>query len=561
MDNNFKIQYFDELFEIFSSQKEGWYTFYADYINNKVHWSQEIVDYLGLPARIMENDEALSAYISLIHPDDVDNFVESANNMLDGKTDKLNIFYRIKNSKGQYTTFATYSKFKRDEEGKPVFYAGTVINYEKNDLIEPTTGLFSTRQLIEDMDCYREKGQAYSLVLFSIRSFSAINSKYGYIIGNKVLRAIADIALLYKNEATVYRLEGTIFAMLKGFPPKDKSIEVFGVEEFDNIRDALQNGIFVDNNKILLDIYGGAVYTDENEIAPDTVYTSALFSLSKAKENINYDHLNLFNQNSLTEDRHKLSVYNEIRESIMNDCKGFYMVYQPIISKKTGKLISMEALLRWHGDDTGEVFPGTFIEWLEKDPIFYGLGTWILKKSLEDAKKIINRIPDFIVNVNLAYPQLERDDFEKQLKKIVDESLVSPKNIRLELTERCKLLDHNLLRKRMSYIQELGIQTSLDDFGTGYSAINLLFDMPVNQIKIDKSFINNIQNEKPKSIMLKAIVDSARALGAHVCVEGIETKEMADYVTENFNVTSLQGYYYSKPIPLKDFLEKMDKWM
>ena len=193
----------------------------------------------------------------------------------------------------------------------------------------------------------------------------------------------------------------------------------------------------------------------------------------------------------------------------------------------------MEALLRWYGDDCGEIFPGTFIEWLEKDPVFFDLGNWILRRALEDVKKIISIIPDFIVNINLAYPQLGRDDFEENLKRIVDESCVNPKNIRLELTERCKLLDEKLLIKKMYYIQSLGIQTSLDDFGTGYSAINLLFDLPSNQIKIDRFFIQNIQNEESKSIMLKAIIDCARKNGAHVCVEGIETKEMADSIIQD----------------------------
>nr|MCR5273113.1 EAL domain-containing protein [Lachnospiraceae bacterium] len=272
-------------------------------------------------------------------------------------------------------------------------------------------------------------------------------------------------------------------------------------------------------------------------------------------------HLNIFNQSWLSADRKQLSVYNEIRESVMDGCKGFYLVYQPIVSKKTQKLVSMEALIRWAGEENGEVSPNAFIEWLERDSVFNDLGSWIIKKALSDARKIIEIMPDFIVNINLAYPQLEREDFEERLKEIVDESGVNPRNIRLELTERCKLLNINLLRKRMRYIQRLGIQTSLDDFGTGYSAINLMFDLPTNQIKIDKDFIANIEFEEAKRIMLKAIIDCARKLGAHVCIEGIENKIIADYIINNFNVTSLQGFYYSEPIPLSDFIKNMHKWM
>lgn len=561
MDDFLKVKYFDDLFDIFSSQNEGLYSFYADYTHNTVHWSQEIVDLLGLPSRVMNNDEALSLYLSYIHPEDLDGYLSEVKKMMDGEIDELNIPYRLKTKSGEYITVGTYSKFIRDEEGKPVFYAGSVVNFHKMNFIEPTTGLYTTVKMIDMMDTYFREHKGYFLLIFGIRDLSSINNKYGYIAGNQVLHAVANVAMAYKNGATVYKLEGTKFAMLKSFDLDDPSIREYGSKEFDNIQKQLSQGIKVDNTIIYVDIYGGAVYTNEKGITPNTVYTSALFALSKAKDNNSSDALNIFNQSWLEEERHQLSLYESIRDSIKDECKGFFLVYQPIISSETGKLCAMEALLRWYGDDCGEIFPGTFIEWLEKDPVFFDLGNWILRRALEDVKKIISIIPDFIVNINLAYPQLGRDDFEENLKRIVDESCVNPKNIRLELTERCKLLDEKLLIKKMYYIQSLGIQTSLDDFGTGYSAINLLFDLPSNQIKIDRFFIQNIQNEESKSIMLKAIIDCARKNGAHICVEGIETKEMADYIMNTFNITSLQGFYYSRPVRLEVFLENMHKWM
>ncbi len=561
MDDFLKVKYFDELFDIFSSQKEGWYAFYTDYAHMKVHWSQEMVDFLGLSARVMDNDEALAQYVSKIHPEDRANFSKEAERMFSGEIDELNMPYRIRNKFGEYVTVATYSKFKRDDDGKPVFYAGFVINYEKSTLIEPTTGLYTTQQLMELMEKHRSQNKAYFLMLFSVRDFASVNNNYGYIEGNRVLRALAEISMMYRNGADVFKLEGTKFAMLKAFEAGDKSIETYGSEEFEKIRQMVIRGIHINENTIFIDLYGGAVYTDDVSISSNTIYTSALFALAKAKDNANIGKLNVFNHSKLLEDRQKLSLYDAIRESIRYDCKGFFLVYQPIIGRESGKLVCMEALLRWYGDEYGEIFPGTFIEWLEKDSNFYDLGQWIIRKALEDAKEIIKVIPDFIVNINLAYPQLGRDDFESELKEIVEKSGVNPANIRLELTERCKLLDKNLLRRRLEFIQSLGMRTSLDDFGTGYAAINLLFELPTNQIKIDRTFIKNIENEEPKRIMLKAIIDCARILGAHVCVEGIETKEIADYIINNFNITSLQGFYYSKPVTLQVFKENMHKWM
>lgn len=561
MDDYLKVKYFEELFDIFSSQKEGWYAFYADYTHNKVHWSQEMVDFLGLPSRVMDNDEALRKYTSRIHPDDRNKFALEAEKMFAGESDELNMPYRIKDKFGEYITVATYSKFKRDQDGKPVFYAGSVVNYEKSTLIEPTTGLYTTQQMMELMEKYQAQNRTYFLMLFSVRDFSSVNNNYGYIEGNRVLRTLAEIALMNRNGADVFKLEGTKFAMLKAFDVGDKSIESYGSNEFEKIRQSVIDGLRIKDNTIFIDLYGGAVYTDDVSISPNTIYTSALFALAKAKDDTNLGRLNVFNHSRLIEDRQKLSLYDAIRESIRYDCKGFFLVYQPIIGRESGKLVCMEALLRWYGDEYGQIFPGTFIEWLEKDANFYDLGQWVIRKALEDAREIIEVIPDFIVNINLAYPQLGRDDFENELQEIVEKSGVDPANIRLELTERCKLLDKNLLKRRLEFIQSLGIKTSLDDFGTGYAAINLLFELPTNQIKIDRSFIMNIENEEPKKIMLKAIIDCARILGAHVCVEGIETKEMADYMINNFNITSLQGYYYSKPVTIETFKENMYKWI
>ncbi len=560
MDDILKLKYFDALFDILSSQKEGWYAFYADYSTDTVHWSHEMVEFLGLPSQDMDEREALSTFINLIHPDDYPIYMAEVKKMFDGKIDGLYIPYRIKNNKGEYVTVGTYSKFLRDEEGKPAFYAGSVVDYQRHTFVEPTTGLYTVNQMFENMETLYNSGNPYFLLILNLRDFSSVNNKYGYIGGNKVLRSISEIIMACRNGANVYKLEGTKFALLKSFEQGDESIKSYGSKEFENIKNYLSKGITLEDSKVYVDIYGGAVYTDENKITPNTIYTSALFALSKAHDDTSSDSLNVFNQSWLLEERQKLSLYEAIRDSIKENCKGFYLVYQPIISRKKGTLVSMEALLRWYGDEYGEVSPGTYIEWLEKDPVFYELGTWIIKRALEDSKKVISLIPDFIVNINLAYPQLSRDDFETMLSTIVNESGVNPKNIRLELTERCKLLDEKLLIKRMEFIQSLGIQTSLDDFGTGYSAINLLFDLPANQIKIDRFFIMNIQNEEPKCIMLKAIIDCARKIGAHVCVEGIETKEMADYICNNFNITSLQGYYYSKPVTLDIFLKNMHKW-
>ncbi|MCR4782765.1 MAG: EAL domain-containing protein [Lachnospiraceae bacterium] len=561
MDDSLKVRYFDDLFEIFSSQNEGWYAFYADYAHGKVHWSQEMVDFLGLPSRVMDEREALMSYINRIHPDDRDDFVKASDDMLAGKVDELNMPYRILDKEGNYKTVATFSRFKRDEKGEAVFYAGSVINYEKNDMIDPLTGLFTIHKLMNDMNKANEEKVPYSLMMISIRDFAGVNNRFGFMTGNSVLRIVGEILLYFRNAGLVYRLEGTKYAIMKTFDQDDESIMEFGKKEFNDIKSCINDGIIVNDTLIHIDVYGGATIAKDASISPKTIYTSTLFALEKAKEDSSDPTLHIFNYLDKRSDGCQLCVYNEIREAIIANCRGFYMVYQPIMSAKTGKLVAMESLIRWSNEKFGEIPPNQFIEWLEKDPIFYTLGSWIFKRSLTDAKKIIEKYPDFIVNVNLAYPQLERDDFEEKMINTINDVGIDTKNIRIELTERCKLLDPTFLKRRIDFIRSQGIQTALDDFGTGYSSIGLMFELPMDQIKIDRTFISDIENDLSKQIMLKAISDSAKLRNTTICVEGIEDKHMADFISKNYEVACLQGFMYSKPIRFEEFVNRIDDWM
>ena len=148
-----------------------------------------------------------------------------------------------------------------------------------------------------------------------------------------------------------------------------------------------------------------------------------------------------------------------------------------------------------------------------------------------------------MLNVNLSLPQIQRDEFSNDLNSIMSETGFEAKNLKLELTERCKIVNIDILKRKMEYFKAQGIKTAIDDFGTGYSALSLLVQLPVDQIKIDKSFIENIENDEVKQKMLTAITSYANS---------IEKPETESFIKDNFNVTYFQGYLYSKPISVTD---------
>jgi EAL domain-containing protein (putative c-di-GMP-specific phosphodiesterase class I) len=240
----------------------------------------------------------------------------------------------------------------------------------------------------------------------------------------------------------------------------------------------------------------------------------------------------------------------------MQDYKGFFLVYQPVVDSMTEKIIGAEALLRWKDEKYGLVPPDHFIPLLERDPLFPELGKWILRTALYDSLKILEKRPDFVINVNLSYTQLEKADFVDMVLDTIAETGFPPEHLCLEVTERCRLLDIDLLKNKVVNLRGHGVQMALDDFGTGFSSVGLVKNLPFDVIKIDRSFVMKIEEDKKERELIENFVNVASTFGARVCVEGIETEGMKE-ILKSYRVKSFQGYYYAKPMLLEDFL-KMD---
>jgi EAL domain-containing protein (putative c-di-GMP-specific phosphodiesterase class I) len=259
--------------------------------------------------------------------------------------------------------------------------------------------------------------------------------------------------------------------------------------------------------------------------------------------------------NDLNEDnRQRLEKLHEIRASIMHGYRGFYLLYQPVVDAQKEKLIGAEALLRWKNDTYGMVPPDQFIPLLEADPLFPELGEWILKEAIIASKQVLELNPEFVINVNLSYSQLEKPDFTDMVFRILDDMKFPPDHLCLEVTERCRLLDMDLLKNVIAKLKSRGILIALDDFGTGFSSVGIVKELPFDIIKIDRGFVRQIEESGSDRELIKHFSGLASLFGAKVCVEGIETSGMRD-ILQKFNVQSFQGYYYAKPLMLDQFLD------
>ena len=196
----------------------------------------------------------------------------------------------------------------------------------------------------------------------------------------------------------------------------------------------------------------------------------------------------------------------------------------------------------------------TIAFWLEQDPCIFDLGNWILRTALTDVQKLREETEGFFVNVNVAAAQLERREFRSAVMNILKETGAKPEELCLELTERCRDLDIHFLRGEVEFFHSQGIKIALDDFGTGNSSLSLALELPFDELKVDMSFIRDIKQKPQNQAMVQSIVDYARRTNTETCIEGIEDKEVSDYI-EKFGSTWQQGYYYSKPVPIEQFEE------
>jgi EAL domain-containing protein (putative c-di-GMP-specific phosphodiesterase class I) len=229
----------------------------------------------------------------------------------------------------------------------------------------------------------------------------------------------------------------------------------------------------------------------------------------------------------------------------------FELYFQPQNDAQTGVIVGVEALLRWKQDDK-MIPPSIFIPLAEKSGLIVEIGSFVLKSAFETVKRwrelgILNGR----VAINVSARQLTHLNLIETLKNMLQKSGCEASWIELEITESSVLENPKLVISLLEQIRELGFSVSMDDFGTGYSSLSYLKNLPIDKLKIDRSFIMNIRDEPKNQIIVKTIIFLAKELGIHVLAEGVETQDEQSFLQEN-KIDSIQGYYYSKPLPLDE---------
>ena len=235
--------------------------------------------------------------------------------------------------------------------------------------------------------------------------------------------------------------------------------------------------------------------------------------------------------------------------------KQFEVYYQPIIDKQNDKIISGEALVRWNHPKLGFLHPASFIEIAEKNKAIIELGEFVLREACAQSRQWKDEGYDFHkVTVNLSFTQLLKKDFTKKTIQIIQESNIDPKDLELELTESVAMTDPVATRQILTKLQEIGVKITLDDFGTGYSNFSCLSSLPFDGLKMDGQFIQESLATERSSKLIRSIIDLARSINIHIVAEGVETKKQLNLL-EEMDCHNVQGFYFTHPLPSKEYKE------
>ncbi len=535
----------NRIFDTFAVTSRSRYVYVYDMEKNISRWSSNAVDYFGLTGEYIYN--ASSVWATRIHPDDRDNYNEYISLVYAGKKANPNIEYRAKNKNGEYVVCSCRGVVIKDYSGNPVFYACSIINKGIVDNNDPITLLPNQYEMLNYMRQLKLQKKVYAILMINFIDFGDINRRYGYAIGNNILRATATkLTQDAKEQGKVYRGDGTVLCMITDLMTLDEVKKFYG-----RMRSFTREALAINGKKVGAEIGGGVIIATDFNVDEHSIYTSAKYALDFSKTQ-RHGNLIIFHNDELDNKKSNIELVDAVRNSVLNGKDGFFLEYQPIVSSVDGRLVGMEVLLRWQKEPYGVVFPSEFVPWLEQDQVFYNLGNWILETALKDGLEIRQNIKDFYLSVNLALMQLERSEFRTTLIDILRRTGYPATGLCLELTQGSRQLSVEHLKSQIEFLKSCGVKIGLDV--TDFASLDYVRHFPVDLVNIVPALTDGIDQNITNKYVIETITAFTHRLRIRTCYTGIEDEETAK-IAKQFPVSDLMGYYYGRPCRIEQFKE------
>lgn len=505
-------------------------------------WSPTAVNDFDLPGEYVNSSGAIIR--SLVHPDDLKRYDAEISRIKNAEIDFYQVDYRMRKRNGDYIKVGCRGNVIRNNEGRIIWFTGVITRL--NGEVDPTTQIanvyVAARDIVETFKNSTAKG---ALMYLGIDNFKRINDLYTFSGGDEVIKKLAlKLKGIIPPSAMLYRIDGDRFAVHYPYAVASDMQAIYNraAEEAKEIR-------LSEKVDVSLTLSAGVCIYPQNAETPEKLRRNTQRAFERAKRE-GKNQITFYSQEIREQYIKKLRFTEVLKHSVKENFKGFELYYQPIVDPVTRKIVECEALLRWKNDEFPKASPADFIPILEETGLIKEVGEWVVENAISQVKQWEDK--NLIVNVNVSYKQLKDGNFAEYVLKIIDEYGYDPTKLVIELTESCKAHDISLLMKTLDKLREQHVLVALDDFGTGYASLDVLQDVSADLVKIEQKFVSGCRDNKVDRNIVKHIILLAHSLDMKVCMEGVETEEICQ-VAEEEKADTLQGYYFSRPVPAEEF--------
>ncbi|QNO15490.1 EAL domain-containing protein [Alkalicella caledoniensis] len=391
-----------------------------------------------------------------------------------------------------------------------------------------------------------------NIIMLDIDNFKLVNDTMGHIFGDEVITKVGQrIENIVKPDAEVYRLGGDEFVIMVPNEDAEKVANFAqGVLEF------FHSPLIIKGNSINISFSMGMVTYPKDGLDADELIKKADIAMYKSKS-VSKGTLTIFTEQMFEDLNRRKKIEQHLRDALENN--ELYLNFQPQYNIKENKVWGVESLVRWKNEELGSVSPAEFISIAEETQMIIPIGNFVLEESCKFIKALHEMgYNDLCISINISPAQLVQVDFVETVLRIIEKHQVSFHSIEFEITESIMLDSFDMVIEKLDILRERGIKIALDDFGTGYSSLTYLRLLPINTLKIDKSFINDINMNFNEESFLSAIIDMGKLIQIEIVAEGVELLEQYNFVSNNL-CDRVQGYYYAKPMTGEDVIEFIKK--
>ena len=389
-----------------------------------------------------------------------------------------------------------------------------------------------------------------AILFLDLDNFKIINDSLGHNIGDLLLKSIAKrLKNNLDSSDGIYRFGGDEFAIVVTKNVNEENILMIAKR----VMSLVNQPLIIENNDISSSAsIGISLYPEDGEDI-NTLLKNADIAMYSSKMS-GKNRYKFYYENFSQELKKSIDIEHELSNALKNG--EFSVVYQPKYNLKSKNIFALELLIRWNNKKIGYISPNIFIPIAENVGLIYDIGKYVFREACRDFKDLKQNLTDLKhISVNVSAVQLSYKNLKKDFDKIMKEEKVTPKNLAIEITETSLMRNIEENVKILSEFSSAGFTICMDDFGTGYSSLNYLIQLPIDNIKIDKTFVDVIFSGKKELEMIKSIISISDNLDFRTIAEGIETQEQEDLLRE-LGVDFGQGFYFSKPLSKRELLAK-----